>query len=427
MAITVTASQVGASGISQLLYPLIVKGDSNQTAQPKFRYLVDFSVDGATRGQFKYPANNNDVCLVDVTRMIESYLTPCFANTNDYLIDLLPESTATNAIFSNTNGNIKVVTINVTELYAASATTTPTTHSTNFVDIAVILSRNVFTSPNGINIADFASTGTSSRFLSNSPSTQEIRLGDYATIGYFNCSTAGCTAIGMRISFYNAAGTLLNSGNTDLTFAANGTQTASPNNIVNQDKLLNFAGIGPANLERCNASSIKPSNYSTLAYYTVELYDGSSAVVSETKRFNIQEECPEGYYRLKFLNAYGTWDYFNFTGKYEKKTNVTSRESFTRIYGDYNAASYSYNQWERGETIVNIEADEEYKVTTTFRSEAEMTWLKELVTSREVFFMVGATIYPVIITSNEIIEGTTYWDRVLSLELTFKLANKPNL
>jgi hypothetical protein len=422
MAITVTSPQIGGVNITQLLQPLIIKGDSDEVSEPKFFYLVELSVDGGVVAKFKYPPNPAGVVLADLSRIIESYLNPTILNASNVAYSNLPASG--NNLFSPSNLLVKYCTVSITEYFAASATTSPTAGATASVSFMAFLSKNTFINKSGIDYNVYAPLISTAKFLTNSPRQLPIRVGEAYTLAFLNSSTIGTSADRVTFTFYDSAGVSL--GSSSLTIAGGGGVAPASHSVASQNNVITYVGCGMKNLEVCSTASFKPSTYPTLAYYTVQLRS-SGAAFSEAFRFNVIKDCVQTPIRIAFRNYFGTYDYFTFEGQAVKSTNVSERKTFTRNYGTWGSASFDYNIAERGETIIDIKADTTYKCSATFLSDADLVWLSEMIGTRDAYYISGSDIYPIIITTNNLPENKIFYNRVNNLEIEFKLSNKPNL
>lgn len=117
-------------------------------------------------------------------------------------------------------------------------------------------------------------------------------------------------------------------------------------------------------------------------------YDGVSTFtqLSEWKTFELDTTCSKYEpVRFMFLNSLGQFDFFNAT--LLSRTNISvSRDTYTKTL------TSGYTQGDRGKTVLNVNAQENYTVTTNWVSEATAHWLSyEFITSEEVYVLDNTT------------------------------------
>lgn len=148
-------------------------------------------------------------------------------------------------------------------------------------------------------------------------------------------------------------------------------------------------------------------------------------------------------YRIKFLNRFGTWCYWNFNKDNKQTTNI-NREYYnspifydqTMITGESGLSSqpspFRLSKL-RGQNVLNIEANDTYVLNSDWLSEAEYNYLQQLVTSTQVFIFydtytlpdgtdLTAVNIPIIITDTSYLYKTVNREQIFNLVLTYKNA-----
>jgi hypothetical protein len=195
---------------------------------------------------------------------------------------------------------------------------------------------------------------------------------------------------------------------------------------VNAGVLYQFIPIGYQNLEdQSFDTSIRPSTQANLAYYTINIFDNSGDYITKTYRFDIAECSRYTPIQLAWVNSLGAWDYYTFELASVKKLNI-QRETFRKPFGNWGAgATYTYSQYESGDTIYKIEADKQYTVNSDWLNDSDFEWLQELLMSKEVQFVnENGDFTPVIITDTDYEFKQDVNNKLNNLQLTFKLGHK---
>tara|TARA_R110002051_G_scaffold72377_1_gene130778 strand:+ start:644 stop:2074 length:1431 start_codon:yes stop_codon:yes gene_type:complete len=273
---------------------------------------------------------------------------------------------------------------------------------------------------------------TNSKFLTNSPTKQYVRLNDFMTIPFFNNLTVSnssfevaptgsrpCVASLLFTFYYNGSqtGTISAQSNTVQDGGFYGVTLDSNTHIV-------FGGIGPANL--ANDSIPIPPNWD---YYTVQARNSGGDFISKTYEFHQQTDDCKGFetIRLTWLNKWGTWDYYNFTKKSTRTINK-SPKYYHQESGTWNEPKYSIKGYKGGKRILNNVANEEITINSDYITETEAEWLEELFVSTDVFILnknstdvtgqvVNKYIEPVIIKSTTHIRKTKANDKLIQYSI----------
>ena len=422
MAVTI---QNSFNDVVALQKPLVLTASSNNTSEPKFRYVMTIDVNGTEVIKVKQQANSNDYVHFDLYQILKDYLT----SKN------LDGGTPIHKILTTVDGgNTSIfIEINVYEEYATSATTDPTEYpstgnaTTSFIAINTTYQFKDGVTPTLAGVYEFNNDTTEIQWLTNMPTRLKTRAGEYQTAAILASDFRGAVSTSLRysITFYEADGTQISTANiTRLTIGmANFVATKS---AVNAGVLYQFIPIGYQNLEdQSFNTSIRPSTQANLAYYTINIFDNSGDYITKTYRFDIAECSRYTPIQLAWVNALGAWDYYTFELAHTEKLNI-QRETFRKPYGNWGAgASYTYSQYESGDTIYKIEADKQYTVNSDWLNDSDFEWLQELLMSKEVQFVnENGDFTPVIITDTDYEFKQDVNNKLNNLQLTFKLAHK---
>ena len=279
------------------------------------------------------------------------------------------------------------------------------------------------------------SSGLKVKFLSNSPDVQYIGTNDYHTTAFFAGRWAGHNqpAYMYSISFYDVNLNVLLNIYQNLS-TGGGWDGTGAFAFQAPGKELQYMGCGVANLR--GAGVTIPTNWDS---YTVTLSDSSNQSFYEEKTFKRKDEDCKGFekIRLTWINQYGVWDYYNFTKKNSRSTDI-KREEYTQIKGNWNDDRYSQHGYQGGRTGLNTSPVKIINCNSDwFTSDAEAAWLEELFISNEVFILnkydigdtgvtgaeYGKYVIPVRVSSKKYERYTEANDKVAQYEIEIEYAN----
>ena len=422
MAVTI---QNTFNDVVALQKPLVLTASSTNTSEEKFRYVMTIDVNGTEVIKVKQQANSNDYVHFDLYQIIKDYLT----SKN------LDGGTPIHKILTTVDGgNTSIfIEINVYEEYATSATTDPTEYpstgnaTTSFIAINTTYQFKDGVTPTLAGIYEFNNDTTEIQWLTNMPTRVKTRAGEYQSAAILASAFNGTVDTDLRVNFtfYEADGTQISTAN--VTRATVGMENfISTKSTANAAKLYQFIPVGYQNLEEQSFNvNVKPSANANLAYYTMQVFDNVGDYQTKTYRFDIAECSKYTPIQLAWVNALGAWDYYTFELAHTEKLNI-QRETFRKPYGNWGAgATYTYSQYESGDTIYKIEADKQYTVNSDWLNDSDFEWLQELLMSKEVQFVnENGNFTPVIITDTDYEFKQDVNNKLNNLQLTFKLAHK---
>ena len=307
----------------------------------------------------------------------------------------------------------------------------------------------------GFSSTDFSTyllNNSTSKFLSKFPNVfidtpqtteigQKIQLKQYHTVAFFNGKHFEDSEVSLiRIVTFDA-----NNNNIDAQFVNNtnanggapfGSQIIYNNftNVGNTDEGLLYFGCGTAQLELLGFDLSNVASYSIRAFKVLDPFE--LVEVSNSYRFDIQQPDCKGFetIRLAFLNRLGAYDYYNFTKKSVRTTQIAKspiKQNYgqqtkrsTSPFGELNNLSlYTQGTFDGGTRNFNVNAIETIEANTDFIREEECTILEELFTSSDVYMQTGDTFEPVVINETEYIKQTDANDMLKQYIITIEKAH----
>lgn len=167
-----------------------------------------------------------------------------------------------------------------------------------------------------------------------------------------------------------------------------------------------------------------PAN--TLSYTAdIQNYDGE---YYDLFTFNLSqdEDCPYPFYRLMWLNKFGTYDYYNFEGR-NKYSNKRKDTKYGKGFIDYSIGSSGtnpYNIGNRGIKNYFTERTQEVTVTTKFLTLEWANYLEGLFESSDVFLLEGINAVPINLKSADYKKFTDpRSEKKRSYEIKFEYSN----
>lgn len=155
--------------------------------------------------------------------------------------------------------------------------------------------------------------------------------------------------------------------------------------------------------------------------YTVQLYNGAIPV---SKLVNYEIECTPSRFstlRFCFVNKCGGIDYISFQMKSIFSSTI-KREMIDKTL------HVLFNVGDRGETTTNIQSDDFITVNTNWLNDNEVTYIKELFKSHQIYLLSDAqqVMYPVTVADNQYTQKTILNNNLIQYKIKFKYAY-PNI
>ena len=299
------------------------------------------------------------------------------------------------------------------QYYAYQGTRQYTEINKNFGTERVILngtySQNYLSNYNNIDITSIPADSPNNYIYGN---TKDIFTTQYETLSFL--IDPGCTSSYMRIQTYDIQ------YNT-LTYSETSLYTALPSN----GKYIRYdLPAGPMNI--INGGYISSASMSQAKYYSVAIVNKISSVnyLKAIRFYEIVPNCSKypTNYRLVFMNRHGGTDYWNFNWK---STNVlTQTQTIFR-----RQLAYNYSVGDRQDTVLSNKANETYTISSYWISERDSNFLKELITSPDVYVFdeVNNVKLPIIILDTTYQVKTAINDKQFCLTVNFRYAYDTDL
>ena len=218
------------------------------------------------------------------------------------------------------------------------------------------------------NHLDYFLTGPSNEFLTSIPV-----LSFYATLSqdlWMNAVYGSMPGGTHKIIFTNPGGDIFEK---DVTATDHVTGNAvGPNNS------------GPLTVISGTLPLIKP----TTDYYQY-YYEHAGNQVSQVYTVNIDRRVRSQEYSIIFLDRYGSWGSFAFTGRAYEKGNVTREQYNMDVAGYIDAGSWNYNLTERGYINSYVSVENTIDLNTDWMNEEMAQYFTELVSSPYTYFKVS--------------------------------------
>ena len=375
MAITVYNTPASyAPAYNQMIFTL----SSTNSAQPNFRYIADIYVNGSsdyTRLEVgKNPANNYGT--FDVSGIIQNFLSR--------------DAEDNTTTFKTCGNSIASYQVKFGEQYGPSS---GITNYTNLTTSSGYAYNGVFDSLSFLNysVNTYVLQNSSSQFLTDIP-TFKTRAGELLILGFM--TDLANEAYSLEIKSYYDEGTIFNTVRINNPYSSLTNRADRSINVRVDHEWLN-------NLEDSDLSfGTTPIFSANYEYYDVTIKNSSTQVVSETIRIYPGEDICSKYdpIRFKFMNKYGKYDYYTFTGAKTKTTNIT-RNTYKSNPNSWSSTDYSYNRMSRGLNQYETILDDTITINSDWITEAESVWLEQLVTSPDVYIYEGANLVAVNITN----------------------------
>ena len=444
----------------------VLKEDSSAIFNAdKFRYIAQVYIsttDASTwveRAKLKIHKNSADVGIVDVHKIVRSYLETQEKNVGNQeaiagSIHSIGISDTSNSYSQNTSQVVGVKLVGGYEK-ASSATAAPTEtlNQANTIIYSIPASTpytDTGTNVGGLDIdgtnnplTNYIPSGATKKFLTNAPRVQFVRGSstaadnvDELTIAFINDGliTDGDVIVKMAIEYYNSAGAQIGATK----FFTNDTGSGGKATADDVKNSLLYFGCGTANLQnQVDEPDNQPSDFADWAYYLIYGADGSGGQKTDKYYFyrygatrtgvdDRHQSCTRyDNVRLAWRNRLGAWDYMNFRGKSTESVDIT-RSDAGSVPGTWDSATFTYNNWDRGKKTLYTEAMRKLTINSDWLNEDEGIWLEELFTSTNVQILAdNNVVYPVVITDKRYTKKTSVNNKIkIQYTVNLEYANK---
>ena len=239
-------------------------------------------------------------------------------------------------------------------------------------------------------------------------SAADVQVGEKLYAGWMN--TAGTTTnLTLTVQKYSSGG------------AADGSPSTGGSVTCSAFVLFD---LSPAALNAYLGSEFITA--STFQYGVKVNYGGASST-----EFKVRLACQPRWtpVSLHFLNRLGGYDTFQFR-LVNKRSAQVEKKSYDQMEWQYNAGSMSrYDSFKRinaGNNTFAVNETVNFKLTSDYINQTDYLWLKDLITSPEVYYESGGYYYPVGIKSSTWDEKIRSADKMFNFELDIEFAQKIN-
>ena len=464
MAYTIEQKPNQLAGANSPMVFVLKESDSAIYNADKFRYIAQVYIsttDASTwveRAKIKIHKNSADVGIVDVHKIVRSYLETQEKNVGNQetiagSIHSIGISDTSNSYSQNTSQVVGVKLVGGYEK-ASSATAAPTEtlNQANTIIYSIPASTpytDTGTNVGGLDIdgtnnplTNYIPSGATKKFLTNAPRVQFVRGSstaadnvDELTIAFINDGliTDGDVLVKMAIEYYNSAGGQIGSTK----YFTNDTGSGGKATADDVKNSLLYFGCGTSNLQnQVDVNDAQPSDFADWAYYVIYGADGSGNQETDKYYFyrygsgakvdDRHQSCTRyDNVRLAWRNRLGAWDYMNFRGKSTESVDIT-RSDAGSVPGTWDSATFTYNNWDRGKKTLYTEAMRKLTINSDWLNEDEGIWLEELFTSTNVQILAdNNVVYPVVITDKRYTKKTSVNNKIkIQYTVNLEYANK---
>jgi hypothetical protein len=438
-----------AEGISPLILAQQVAGTISNV-----KYICKVTINAETVATLKAPVDSNDKAIFRISSILQDYTE---TDKSGYDLNAINSSFNNNSMldsnhsihqideYARNRNNLKHCTcLGGFEYINSSGTTIQQLSISTNVDF--LFFNSVLQHNAGYSTQDFSdyilNNASTSKFLSKLADVydvangQKIQLGQYHTLAFLNGKISKDASYHsevtrIQINPFDSDNNITSINYVDNTSLNGGAPfgsiiSATLNGGDNTNEGLLYFGCGTAQLAQLGI------DLTNVVGYYVRAYNGTSAV-SPNYRFDIQDADCKGFetIRLAFLNSLGAWDYYNFTKKSIRKTQInktaikqnygTTPYLSSRPIGDFfNFDYYTQGTYDGGTRVFNVNAIETIEANTDFIREDEAAILEELFLSPDVYMQTGTTFEPVVINETEYIKQTTANDMLKQYIITIE-------
>lgn len=156
-------------------------------------------------------------------------------------------------------------------------------------------------------------------------------------------------------------------------------------------------------------------------WFVIQAYDGALGLGSSIR---FENECEKKYdnIRIKWKNRYGQFDYFNFNLVSRTTFNV-NRQQYQPQLGNWDGATFSYNQYDSQIQNYLIDTNQTLTVNTDYVDEAYNDIFKQLMVSDEVYWVYvegsSESLRPISIKTNSLVIKTNVVDKLIQYSFDF--------
>jgi hypothetical protein len=210
------------------------------------------------------------------------------------------------------------------------------------------------------------------------------------------------------------------SGNT---LVATTTQPFTP--TADSANELQIFNVSPAAINAASPGFI--SSYIT--HYTVE-FNTTNITDDSIYRFNIVCEPRFDVHTVHFLNRFGGYESKDFTKVSRRKIDIEKKDFGSLPYAILSDGTPQYynsaNAYQESRAVYASSWKEKLVINSDLLTDAEYTWLEDLVLSPIVFIQIGDYTYPIVITDNNYEAKKNVNDDLTNLTLNIEFGDRFN-
>lgn len=430
MALTITNSP---TYIAMAIQPVIVElYNSSYASFTKYRYVLDISINGTLVDRKKLLPNAAGYGIFEISSTIQSYLGSTYQTYSavgfqDISNVCQDPDVAGSTTCSRNENDVVYVEVEAREEYvvAGVVTLSGVISSIDFYSIGIV---SEFI--NGVNYLNPALYGNdeavTKQFLTNAPNVVYCPADGWGTIAYvnyYNGTLADNRIVEIKFKGYDEDFTF---NGEDYSFcdaclydldAAGIPKGINGISVAAYDQALLYIPFGWRNFD---TDENLTGTFVDASYVTVTTVAANGDVM--TSPFLGVTPCSAfDNVRIRFKNAYGVWDYFDFN-YISRKTEQLEKKTFRKLVGNWAGSTYSYGTYEREKTQYGTTGTQTLLVNSRILTEAEYNWLAELVRSDEVHVYLDGLWQAVNVIENNYEFKTDIVDRAkkqLGLKLEF--------
>lgn len=426
----------------------------------KYRFYLELTYDSKTFA-YTFRPNNEDYGMFNISKILQTIVHSISVQqvktvpqaiettgiTNDFQqnIHTIPhqkyDSGYVPQMFSTGGESVKKVVATLYDFYSDTEEGTPTKRATGSAtdNLYVISGYDLQSDLINVDYSDFKLTGNTKKLIShnyNFDGTEyiiNVELGDFGTLALLNrTKEINTTAepVKIIITYKNASDVTLATEVLEQNSTYGGNYDATG---VDDDSMLIYAGLYPANLDKLPSSYDRPSDYSTLSYYRVQVGNTSNLARSDVYRFNIITRCDKfDSQRFAYINKFGVWEYITFNKRRtdrltNKKTEIKKSafdyaSAYATTSSGYNEKPYTPNVAHQSKKVVSTDIDQAFTINTGYLKEYDIEQVRDMFLSPMIHYLNADGSARAVILTNQSIEDVVVSHKHEQTEyaLTFK-------
>ncbi len=262
-------------------------------------------------------------------------------------------------------------------------------------------------------VDDYNLTAFTATFFCDAPAQYQMGENSRAWINFFTSSAITIRQLVVQ--------TLDNGGN------QLGYYTINAATMVSAAQNYYKVGVGPWNITNtafiASGSSTLPIMVDNVYSYKVWIEDAALNKLTEQREFKLDHRCSrfDNNISICFIDRKGSMISQEFQLGRTEGDDI-QREEYKRPIGEFNGSTYTYNSYDRGRTIYNVDVTTKYTATNNWLSENDANYLRQLFSSPEVYWNDGGTFKPIIVTNKFYKVPNKQIDKLFNVTIEFELA-----